>query len=57
MLTQIDPETLEVKTYKMDTKIVEVEDLGYAVLDQYNLDSGTNGGLVWFKTEKEAQQA
>ena len=57
MLTQIDPETLAVKTYKMDTKIVEVEDLGYAVLDQYNLDSGTNGGLVWFKNEKDAQQA
>ena len=57
MLTQIDPETLEVKTYKMDTKIVQVEDLGYAVLDQYNLDSGTNGGLVWFKNEKEAEQA
>jgi predicted methyltransferase len=56
MLTQIDPETLEVKTYKMDTKIVEIEDLGYAVLDQYNLDSGTNGGLVWFKTEEEAKR-
>lgn len=57
MLTQIDPETLEVKTYKMDTKIVFVEELGYAVLDQYNLDSGTSGGLVWFKNEKDAQQA
>jgi predicted methyltransferase len=56
MLTQIDPETLEVKTYKMDTKIVQIEDLGYAVLDQYNLDSGTNGGLVWFKTEEEAKR-
>jgi hypothetical protein len=56
MLEQIDPETLEVKTYKMDTKIIEVEDLGYAVLDQYDLDSGTNGGLVWFKTEEEAQR-
>jgi len=56
MLTQIDPETLEVKTYKMDTKIVEIEDLGYAVLDQYNLDSGTSGGLVWFKTEDEAKR-
>lgn len=56
MLTQIDPETLEVKTYKMDTKIVQIEDLGYAVLDQYNLDSGINGGLVWFKTEEEAKR-
>jgi len=56
MLTQIDPETLAVKTYKMDTKIVEIEDLGYAVLDQYNLDSGTSGGLVWFKTEDEAKR-
>lgn len=56
MLTQIDPETLAVKTYKMDTKIVEIEDLGYAVLDQYNLDSGTSGGLVWFKTEEEANR-
>ena len=56
MLTQIDPETLAVKTYKMDTKIVEIEDLGYAVLDQYNLDSGTSGGLVWFKTEEEAKR-
>ena len=57
MLTQIDPETLEVKTYKMDTKIVHIEELGYAVLDQYNLDSGTSGGLIWFKNEKDAKQA
>jgi hypothetical protein len=57
MLTQIDPETLQVKTYKMDTKIVFIEDLGYAVLDQYNLDSGTSGGLIWFKNEKDAEQA
>ena len=57
MLTQIDPETLKVKTYKMDTKIVFIEDLGYAVLDQYNLDSGTSGGLIWFKNEKDAEQA
>ena len=57
MLTQIDPDTLEVKTYKMDTKIVFIEDLGYAVLDQYNLDSGSSGGLVWFKNEKDAEQA
>ena len=57
MLTQIDPETLKVQTYKMDTKIVFVEDLGYAVLDQYNLDSGTVGGLIWFKNEKDAEQA
>jgi hypothetical protein len=57
MLDQIDPETLEVKTYKMDTKIVQVEELGYAVLDQYNLDSGSRGGLVWFKDQKEAEEA
>jgi hypothetical protein len=56
MLTQIDPETLAVKTYKMDTKIVFIEDLGYAVLDQYNLDSGGSGGLVWIKDEKSAQR-
>ena len=57
MLSQIDPDTLEVKTYKMDTKIVKIEDLGYAVLDQYNLDSGNVGGLVWFKDQKEAEEA
>lgn len=57
MLTQIDPETLAVKTYKMDTKIVFIEDLGYAVLDQYNLDSGPSGGLFWFKNEKDAEKA
>jgi len=57
MLSQIDPDTLEVKTYKMETKIVKIEDLGYAVLDQYNLDSGNVGGLVWFKDQKEAEEA
>jgi hypothetical protein len=56
MLEQIDPETLAVKTYKMETKIVFIEDLGYAVLDQYNLDSGTYGGLQWFKNQKEAEE-
>ena len=56
MLEQIDPETLAVKTYKMETKIVFIEDLGYAVLDQYNLDSGTYGGLQWFKDQKEAEE-
>jgi len=57
MLDQIDPETLKVKTYKMDTKIVQVEELGYAVLDQYNLDSGSSGGLTWFKNQKDAEEA
>lgn len=57
MLSQIDPDTLKVKTYKMETKIVKIEDLGYAVLDQYNLDSGNVGGLVWFKDQKEAEEA
>ena len=57
MLEQIDPETLAVKTYKMETKIVFIEDLGYAVLDQYNLDSGTYGGLQWFKNEDDAKEA
>jgi hypothetical protein len=57
MLEQIDPETLAVKTYKMETKIVFIEDLGYAVLDQYNLDSGTYGGLQWFKNEEDAKEA
>jgi len=56
MLEQIDPETLAVKTYKMETKIVFIEDLGYAVLDQYNLDSGSYGGLQWFKDQKEAEE-
>jgi len=57
MLEQIDPETLAVKTYKMETKIVFIEDLGYAVLDQYNLDSGSYGGLQWFKNEDDAKEA
>jgi hypothetical protein len=57
MLEQVDPETLAVKTYKMDTKIVFIEDLGYAVLDQYNLDSGPYGGLHWFKNEDDANEA
>ncbi len=57
MLEQIDPETLAVKTYKMETKIVFIEDLGYAVLDQYNLDSGHNGGIFWWKNEEDAKVA
>jgi hypothetical protein len=57
MLSQIDPDTLKVKTYKMELKVVPIEGLGYAVLDQYNLDSGYSGGLHWFKDEKEANQA
>jgi len=55
MLEQIDPETLEVKTYKMETKIVYIEDLGYAVLDQYNLSTGGDGTLIWYKDEKQAE--
>jgi hypothetical protein len=57
MLEQIDPETLAVKTYKMETKIVFIEDLGYAVLDQNNLDSGSYGGLQWYKNEDDAKEA
>ena len=57
MLSQIDPDTLKVKTYKMETKVVQIEGLGYAVLDQYNLDTGYSGGLHWFKDEKEANAA
>ena len=56
MLDQIDPKTLEIKTYKLKTKIIQVEDLGYVVVDQYYLDRGRLGGLTWFKTEAEAKQ-
>lgn len=57
MLLQIDPDTLEVKTYKVEAKLVYVEDLGYAVIDQYNLSSRTDGDLTWFKDQKEAEDA
>ena len=57
MLDQIDPKTLEIKTYKLENQIIEVEDLGYAVVDQYYLDRGRLGGLNWFKTKEEAKQA
>ena len=57
MLDQIDPKTLEIKTYKLDNKIIEVEELGYVVVDQYYLDRGRLGGLNWFKTKQEAEQA
>jgi len=57
MLDQIDPDTLEVKTYKLENQIIYVEDLGYAVVDQFYIDRGQAGGLNWFKTEAEAQQA
>ena len=57
MLDQIDPKTLEIKTYKLKNQIIEVEELGYVVVDQYYLDRGRLGGLNWFKTEAEAKQA
>ena len=57
MLDQIDPKTLNIKTYKLENQIIEVEDLGYAVVDQYYLDRGQMGGLNWFKTKEEAKQA
>jgi hypothetical protein len=57
MLDQIDPETLEIKTYKLDNQIIEVEELGFVVVDQYYLDRGRLGGLNWFKTKEEAKQA
>jgi hypothetical protein len=56
MLDQIDPDTLEIKTYKLENQIIAVEELGYAVVDQYYLDHGPNGGLDWYKTEAEAQK-
>ena len=57
MLSQIDPDTLKVKTYKVEAKLVYVEDLGYAVIDQHNLSSRTDGDLTWFKDQKEAEEA
>ena len=57
MIDQIDPETLQIKTYKLENQIIEVEELGYVVVDQYYLDRGRLGGLNWFKTEEEAKQA
>ena len=57
MLDQIDPKTLEIKTYKLENQIIKVEDLGYVVVDQYYLDRGRLGGLNWFKTEEEAKEA
>jgi hypothetical protein len=57
MLDQIDPKTLEIKTYKLENQIIEVEELGYAVVDQYYLDRGRLGGLNWFKTKEEAKEA
>ena len=57
MLDQIDPKTLEIKTYKLENKIIHVEDLGYVVVDQYYLDRGRLGGLNWFKTKEEANEA
>jgi len=57
MLDQIDPKTLEIKTYKIENQIIAVEELGYAVVDQYYLDRGRLGGLNWFKTKEEAKEA
>jgi hypothetical protein len=57
MIDQIDPKTLQIKTYKLENQIIEVEELGYAVVDQYYLDRGRLGGLNWFKTKEEAKQA
>lgn len=57
MIDQIDPETLEIKTYKLENQIIEVKELGYVVVDQYYIDRGRLGGLNWFKTEEEAKEA
>jgi hypothetical protein len=57
MIDQIDPETLQIKTYKLENQIIEVEELGYVVVDQYYIDRGRLGGLNWFKTKEEAKQA
>ena len=55
MLEQIDPQTLQVKTYQVELRIVEVEGLGFAVVDQNNLDV-SNDTLVWLPTREAAQK-
>jgi hypothetical protein len=57
MLDQIDPETLKVKTYKAETRIVHIEELGYAILDQHNMGSRNGGSLFWYKNKQEAEDA
>jgi hypothetical protein len=55
-LAQIDPETLQVKTYERNFKIVNVPELGYALLDQNNLSTGNDGTLIWYQERKEAER-
>ena len=54
MLDQIDPQTLAVKTYVAELRIVEIEGLGFAIVDQHNLGT-SHGKLVWLKTRADAE--
>jgi hypothetical protein len=58
-MEQIDPDTLEVKTYKVEAKIVHIEGLGYAVVDQFNLAVGAGSGNYaprWHKDQRTADR-
>ena len=54
MLAQIDSKTLEIKTYAANTNIIEIDGLGFAVVDQNSLGSG-EGTLTWHKTRALAE--
>ena len=60
MLDQIDPFTLDVKKYTVIPKIIAVEGLGYAVVDQYNLNANRSNQseevyLRWLDSEANAK--
>jgi hypothetical protein len=58
----IDGKTLKFKTYKVEPRIVEVEGLGFGVIDQHNVGTkflysrdSLAGTINWFSTKEIAQ--
>ena len=56
-LDQIDPDTLALKPFKIKARIVEVEGVGFAVVDQHGASlKGNEHRLYFMKTREEAQK-
>lgn len=56
-LDQIEPETLALKPFKIKARVVEVEGLGFAVVDQYGANpSNDSYRLKFHPTKEEAEK-
>ncbi len=54
---QIDPETLALKPFKVKASVVEVDGLGFAVVDQHHANvTGTEHQLSFYKTREDADK-